>query len=91
MLRKVKLVVVVAAIAEDLLRLDDPGGQAVAMHYAGWAGARLDELRGYSQLRQVFLPLDGISSQDFQELGEGGLRQSLDVIIASEDRSLTLA
>ena len=60
----------VAAGAENLLRLYDLGCQAVAVTNTLTMGtaARLNKLRCDSQLLEVSLLFDSVSTQDFQKL-----------------------
>ena len=85
MLGQMQLEMLIAALAENFLRLDDLGCQTVTVANALGAGASLDELWSNPELAQIPLFLDGIGSEHLEELGHCRLRQSFNLIVASKD------
>ena len=91
MLGQMQLEMLIAALAENFLRLDDLGCQTVTVANALGAGASLDELWSNPELAQVPLFLDGIGSKHLEELRHGSFRQPFNVIVTGKDRSSPLA
>ena len=62
-----QLVMIIALVAEDLLRLNDFGREAVAVHNAVRTRTSLDKLGRNAQMLEIAVLLDGIVPEYLQE------------------------
>ena len=81
----------IAPRAEYFARLDYLRGQAIAMIVIIRTLACRYKLRCDSQQRQIPLLLDGVGAEYFEKFRECTFRQSLDVVVAGEDGTVSLA
>jgi hypothetical protein len=81
----------VAPRAENLPSLDYLGRQTVTMHCIVITRARFYKFWTNSEQLQVSHLLDSVCTEYFQKLGQGGLRQSFDIVIAGKHWPISLA